>query len=108
MTERFCSLIILGPGAPHTVKLHLSRSAIVILVLAFLLSFLAVIWVGYTFPQGVNELSRTALEAENLALRLETSNAKMGIMRLDAKVADLEALSKRIEGLVEPPSHSAD
>jgi hypothetical protein len=108
MSERFCSLIILGPGAPHTVKLHLSRSAIVILVLAFLLSFLAVIWVGYTFPTSVNELSRTALEAENSALKLETSNAKMGIMRLDARVADLEALSKRIEGLVEPASQSAD
>jgi hypothetical protein len=108
MSERFCSLIILGPGAPHTVKLHLSRLAIAILVLAFLLSFLAVIWVGYTFPTSVNDLSRTELEAENRALRLETSNAKMGIMKLDAKVADLEALSKRIEGLVEPASQGAD
>jgi Tfp pilus assembly protein PilO len=108
MSERFCSLIILGPGAPRTVKLHLSRGAITILILAFLLSFLAVIWVGYTFPTSVNELSRTELEEENRVLKLETSNATLGIMRLDAKVAELEELSKRIEVLVEPTSQGGD
>jgi Tfp pilus assembly protein PilO len=104
MGERFCSLIILGPSAPRTVKLHLSRGAITILVLAFLISFLAVIWLGYTFPSDINDSHRANLEAENQALKLEMSNAMVGINKLDAKVAELEQLSKRIQELVVPIS----
>ena len=94
---KFCSLIILGPGAPNTLKLHLSRAAIVILVVAFLMSFLAVVWAGYTFPSGTSDLNRKKLESENQALKLETANAAIGIQKLGARVAELEALSKRIE-----------
>src|SRR5262245_38760905 len=97
MSERFCSLIILGPGAPRTFKLHLSRGAIAILVLAFLISFLTVVLVGYTFPQAVSDVHRTSLEDENRQLRLETSNAVIGIQKLDAKVTELEALTQRID-----------
>ena len=102
MTERFCSLIVLGPGAPRTMKLHLSRGAITILLLAFLISFLIVVLVGYTFPSSVNDSHRAELEAENRALKAETSNAVIGIRKLDARVSELEELSKRIEALSSP------
>ena len=100
MSQRFCSLIVLGPGAPNTYKFHLSRSAIVILVLAFVVSFLVVIWAATAVSSPVKTVPRTTLEAENLALRLETSNAAIGIQKLDEKVAELENLSKRIDELV--------
>src|SRR5215510_13202626 len=102
MSERFCSLIVLGPSAPRTVKLHLSRGAIAILLIAFLISFLIVVVLGYTYPSHIDELRRAELEAENRALKVEASNAMLGIQRLDAKLSELEATSKRINEMVAP------
>ena len=104
MSERFCSLIILGPASPRTFKLHLSRGAIAILVMAFLLSFLAVIWLGHAFPPTVDDLHRRKLEIENRALKVEASNAAIGIRKLDAKVSQLEEQSQRVYELVTPAS----
>jgi len=100
MSERFCSLIVLGPGAPNTIKLHLSRGAIVILILAFLISFFVVVWAAMGLNPPAQTVPRTTLEAENLALRLETTNAAIGLQKLDAKVTELEDLSKKIDALV--------
>src|SRR5262249_12143460 len=91
MSERFCSLIVLAPGAPRTFQLHLSRGATAILVVAFLLSFLAMILIGHTVPGPVNEVHRAQLETENRTLRVEASNAAIGIDRLNAKLSELEA-----------------
>jgi hypothetical protein len=103
MNERFCSLIVFGPGAPRMFKLHLSRGAIAVLVVAFLLSFLIAVLMGYTYPAShVNEVHRAELEAENRALKVEASNATLGIQKLDEKLAELEAKSKRINELVAP------
>jgi hypothetical protein len=100
MSDRFCSLIILGPGNPHNVKFHLSRGGVAILIAAFLLSFLAVVWVGYSVPPNVNDLRRMKLEEENRALRVEATNATLGIKKLDEKVSELEQLSNKINELV--------
>ena len=99
MTQRFCSLIILAPAAPRAFKLHLSRGAIAVLILACVLSFLALSFLGYTFPQ-VNDLHRTRLKAENDALKMEALEATAGIKMLDAKLAELESASKRLEEFV--------
>ena len=63
-------------------------------------SFFAVVLMGYTFPAEVNDRSRTQLEAENRELKLEASNAAIGIQKIDAKVSELEEISKRINELV--------
>ena len=103
MKGRFCSFIVLAPGAPRTFKLHLSRGAIATLIFAFLLSFLIAVLMGYMYPPShVNEAHRAELEAENRALRVEASNATLGIQKLDEKLAELEAQSKRINELVGP------
>src|SRR5215510_9853918 len=103
MNERFCSLIVFGPGAPRMFKLHLSRGAIAVLVVAFLLSFLIAVLMGYAYPAThVNEAHRAELEAENRALKVEASNASLGIQKLDEKLLELEAKSKRINELVAP------
>ena len=103
MNERFCSLIVFGPGAPRMFKLHLSRGAIAVLVVAFLLSFLIAVLMGYAYPAShVNEAHRAELEAENRALKVEASNASLGIQKLDEKLAELEEKSKRINELVAP------
>jgi Tfp pilus assembly protein PilO len=97
MSDRFCSVMILGPAAPRMLKVHLSRGAIAILVMAFVLSFLAVVMFGYTFPKPVSEVRRAQLEAENRALKNEAANAAIGLQRLDAKVLKLEEATKRID-----------
>src|SRR5262249_23060161 len=97
MSHRFCSVMILGPAAPRMLKVHLSRGAIVILVIAFVLSFLAVAMFGDTFPHTVSEVSRAQLEAENRVLKNEAANAAIGLQRLDAKVLKLEEATKRID-----------
>jgi hypothetical protein len=102
MNERFCSLIVLGPGAPRTFKLHLSRGTVTTLGLAFLLILLIAVVMGYTFPGQVNDSHRAELEAENRLLRIEASNASLGIQKLDAKLAELEEKSKHIHELVGP------
>lgn len=100
MSEHFCSFIVLGPGAPRTFKLHLSRGAIAILVFVFVVSFFAAAWVSFTLPPRVNPSRHSKLQAENRALRVEMSNAMIGIERLDAKVSALETQSNRINDLM--------
>jgi|SRR6185369_10968503 len=100
MKQRFCSLIVLGPGAPNAFKFHLSRSAIVILVLAFVLSFFVVVWAAMAVTPPPTTESRTTLEAENNALKVENKNAALRLEQLHAKIADLETQSKRIDELV--------
>jgi Tfp pilus assembly protein PilO len=100
MKANFCSFVVFGPGSPRVMKIHLSRRAIIILVMAFLLSFFAVVVMGYNFPPSISELNRGELENENLALKIEASNAVIGIQKLDAKLAELEEQSNRINDLV--------
>lgn len=100
MKERFCSLIILAPSAPRAFKLHVSRRVFATLGLAFLLSFLTVVSVGYAFHRKVNDRDRTRLEADNNVLKMEATEATARIKTLDAKLAELEDASKRLEELV--------
>ena len=97
MSDRVCSVMVLGPAAPRMLKVHLSRGAITLLLIALMLSLAAVAMFGYTFPKPVSEVRRAQLEAENRALKNEAANAAIGLQRLDAKVLKLEEATKRID-----------
>ena len=97
MSDRVCSVMVLGPAAPRMLKVHLSRGAITLLLIALMLFFAAVAMFGYTFPKPVSEVHRAQLEAENLALKNEAANAAIGLQRLDEKVLKLEEATKRID-----------
>jgi len=99
MKNRF-SLIILGPSAPQPFKFHVTRRAIIILGLAFLISFVTVASVGRLLHRKVDGLDSSQLKADNIALKLEAKEATDRIKTLDAKLAELEDASKRIEQLV--------
>jgi hypothetical protein len=101
-TGRFCSLIILGPGAPQVLKLHVSRKLMKIVVLALACACLLVALMGYTFP-SVDDHSRTRLKAENQALKLEAMDAANGLQVLETKLSALEDQSKRVEELAVAP-----
>ena len=97
MSDRVCSVMVLGPGAPRMLKVHLSRGAITLLLVALMLALLAVAMFGYTFPKPVSEVRRAQLEAENRVLKNEAANAAIGLKRLDEKVLKLEEATKRID-----------
>ena len=99
MKDRF-SLIVLGPSAPQPFKFHVSRRAIVILGLAFLISFITVASVGHFLHRKVDGLDPTPLRDANMALKLEAKEANDRIKLLDAKLLELEDTSKRLEQLV--------
>ena len=100
MNQRFCSLIILGPSAPNAFKFHVSRRAIIILGLAFVISFVTVASFGYVFNQKASAFDRSHVKDDNLALKLEAKEVNDRIKTLDAKLAELEDVSKRLEQLV--------
>jgi hypothetical protein len=99
MKNRF-SLIVLGPSAPQPFKFHVSRRAVVVLGLAFLISFVTVASVGHFLRLKVDGLDPSQLRADNMALKLEAQEATDRIKTLDAKLAELEDASKRLEQLV--------
>ena len=98
MSDRYCSLVVLAPGAPRTFKIHLSRGAIAIAITAFLLSSLAVIWVAARVPH-VDDFQRARLEAENRLLKAEASDVSLHLQKLSEKVLELEAKSEKINAL---------
>ena len=101
MDERYCSLIVIGPSSPRTIKLNLTRSTVTTLGLVLLFFFLIAVVMGYTIPTNINEAHRAELAAENQQLRVEASNALDGIQKLDAKLLELEEKSKRIHELAD-------
>jgi len=101
MKRAFGSLIIMSPSSPRVHKLRLTRNAIVMCVLAGVLSFGVVVAIGYSIPLPVAETERARLEKENEALRTENRNLEVQAKRLDYRVSRLEEASKRITNLME-------
>jgi hypothetical protein len=99
MSERLCSVIILGPGAPRAVKVHLSRRALTVLLFAFAAAFLAAVFLAFRFPSAISESARARLVEENRVLKLEALEAAKGIEQLQSMVSTLEEKSKRIDEL---------
>lgn len=101
MKTKLCSVIIVSPANPRIWKIQISRQAIGILFVAFLLSFFITVLTTAHFPeQKLSEAERIRLESENRALQIENKNAEIRTRRLDAEISRLEDASKRISTLV--------
>jgi hypothetical protein len=97
MKTTFYSLIIVPPQTPQIRWLHLSRRALLILVTAFLLSFLTTVVLFLTFPRiRVVDADRTRLIAENQALRTENTNIEFQRRKLSERLLRVEETSKRV------------
>jgi hypothetical protein len=99
MSERICSVIILGPGAPRTRKVNISRRAVSVLLFGFALACLTVVFLEHKFPAPIDESKRAELFEENRELKLEALEAMKGIEQLNSMVSTLEEKSKRIDEL---------
>jgi hypothetical protein len=104
MRTRAWNLIVIPPRSSgvELEQFHFSYKAVMILVAAFIVSFLMTVLFLLMYPHPrVNESERMRLEAENQILKVENNNLAFKIHRLDAAVKRAEEQSRVVETLME-------
>jgi hypothetical protein len=102
MRTRAWNLIVIPHGNSRMEQFHFSYKAIMILALAFVVSFLATVLFLLMHPQPrVNEAERMRLETENRSLKVANDNLSFQMRRLDAQVKSIEERSKVVEALMD-------
>jgi len=95
------NLVIVSPGDPRILKLHVTRRMIMMLIAAFLLSFLVTVAVGYTISrQRLSISEHVRLQQENQTLEVENRNAAIRYQKLAAQLDDIEKRSERVNSLL--------
>jgi hypothetical protein len=101
MRTRTWNLIVIPYGSAGMQKFRFTFKAVMILILAFIVSFLATVLFLLMHPQPrVNPADRVRLEAENQLLKVDNVNLSLKIHRLDAQVKQMEEQSKLVETLM--------
>ena len=101
MKTKFCDLIVIAPESPSICKIRISSKALLILLIAFVVSFCVAVTFTYLFPsEKLNELNRSRLQAENQALQIENKNLELRTERLNFQLSTLEKTSQRISDLL--------
>jgi hypothetical protein len=102
MKTSFYNLIVISPDDPRILKFHISRYALLMLFLAFVISFLITLAVSRSIgPEKLNNAEHVRLRAENLNLEVANKNAEIRNKRLEAELMNLEKLSDRVTVLME-------
>jgi hypothetical protein len=95
------SFIAVSPQGSSLHRVTISRSAILILVAAFLLSFVITVALLLAFPRiHVADAERARLAAENLSLIIENKNATLRVHQLNNRVLRMEETEKRINDMM--------
>ena len=82
-------------------KFHISRQALVILIVAFVASFLVTVAIrSRVTPEQLSTVERLRLEAENQELQVQVKNAEIRNSRMSAQLEDAERLSHRVNALI--------
>ena len=95
------TLIVVSPTQPTLVKFRFTPKAFLSLALAGLISFLAAVAVGHTFPSLVRDHDRAQLANENLQLKVKNKNAQLGELQLQDRVSKIEQQTQRIQELLD-------
>jgi len=96
------NLIVIPYGSSRIEKFRFTFKSVGILILAFIVSFLATVLFLLMHPQPhVNPADRVRLEAENQSLKVDNVNLYLKIHRLDAQLKQMEEQSKVVETLME-------
>ena len=104
MRRSFGSLIIFQPASPRIHRLHYTRRAIRLLIIAVVIAVSLVVGLRFTILQPVPESERARLQSENDALRLKNKNLEMEAKRLQSRISTLEETSNRLTDM----AHGAD
>ena len=101
MKTRFCDLIVIAPERPSVCKIRISSQALLIFLVAFVLSFCLAAAFTYMFPsEKLNELNRSRLQAENQELQIANKNLELRTEKLNFQLSTLEETSKHISDLL--------
>ena len=96
------SFIVLSPHSPRLEKFTISCKAALVLIAAFVLAFLATVFLLLMFPAfKVNEHDRVRLAAENQAMRIENKNLDLQIGKLNRQMSHVEEHSQRVVALIQ-------
>jgi hypothetical protein len=95
------SLIVVSPRSPRLFKFQFTKTAIAVLALACVISFCAVVAIGYSFPRLMSEGERRTLENENQELRVRNLNVEIRAEQVNDRLSRLEEQSKRITDLMQ-------
>jgi hypothetical protein len=96
------SLIAVSPQNFRMHRISFSRSAILIIVAAFFLSFSITVALLLAFPRvRVSDAARARLVAENQALTIENKNAAIGINQLNSRISHIEETEKNIHDMMQ-------
>ena len=101
MKANLFNLIVVSPSSPRILRIQVSKKAVIILAMAFLLSFGLTVAVISSVPEEkLSDAGHSQLQAENQALQVENRNVELRANRIDAELSELEALSERINALM--------
>ena len=101
MKKNIFNFIVVSPSSPRIWRFRVSKKAVIILAMAFLLSFGVTVAVISSVPEEkLSDAGHLQLQAENQALQIENRNIELRANRIDAELSELEALSKRINALM--------
>src|SRR5689334_18684040 len=96
------TLIVVAPDSPRVAKFRFTRVALVILALAFVMSFLFVVILDHLFsPVPATDLDRSRLAAENQQLKLRNLNISTGAAKVEASVDRAEQQARHIQELLD-------
>src|SRR5436190_18785800 len=101
MKATYWSFIVLAPHSPRLEKFTISCKAALVLIAAFVLAFLATVFLLLMFPTTrVNERDRVRLAAENQAMQVENKNIDLQIGKLNAQMSRVQEHSQRVVALM--------
>ena len=96
------SFIVLAPHSPRIEKFTISCKAVLVLIAAFVLAFLATVFLLLLFPTNrVNERDRVRLAAENQVMRVENKNIDLQIGKLNAQMSRVREHSQQVAALMQ-------
>ena len=97
----FYNMVIVSPGDPRIWKIRISRTAVAILAVAFLLSFCVTVAVGHTVaPEKLSNAEHLKLQAENQTLEVANKNAEIRNGKIERDLKEIEVLSYRLNALM--------
>src|SRR5262245_29808356 len=102
MKPNFYNLVIVSPGDPRILKFHISRRAIIFLIVAFIVSFLVTVAFGYVMSswQGWIDTEQSRLQSENQTLEVQNRNAAILNQKIEAQLDAIEKRSQRVNALI--------
>ena len=100
--KNLCSLIVISPESPEIWRIQVTKKAVAILAIAFVVSFcISVALTQGLEQQTLTEADYTRLEAENREMEIENRNAELRTRKVEMSLSELDARSERLTAMMD-------